>query len=152
MSSLAIQAKEAGWLDQLRCGLTIRQIADSAGVKVRRIQLGIARARKRSLERYRECASTRVRRGPRLVPLFPIMPFRPFNPGPDCPHKGPIREGSILCCMVCHQSGMDGHRALQRDPRTDPKPEPKLPERPKPRLTRKERRKEKFQQHEPGLS
>ena len=81
-------------------------------------------------------------RAPVLVPLFPIEPFTPRS---TCPHHGPIRPGSVFCCMVCSQSGMDGHPALKRDPRTDPKPEPKTLPEASPRdgagLTRKQRRK-----------
>ena len=142
MSSLAIQAKETDWLDQLRCGLTIRQIADSAGVKVRRIQLGIARARKRATQRYREYLSTHPRRGPQLVLHFPCQPFTPQS---ACPHYGPYPEGSRLCCAVCALTGIEDHPALFRDLRTEPKLEPKLPEKPKPCLTRKEKRRLRFQ-------
>jgi hypothetical protein len=45
--------------------------------------------------------------------------------------------------MVCHRSGKDHLKALQRSPAADPKPEPKYipPVDPKPRpLTRKEKR------------
>lgn len=84
---------------------------------------------------------------PRLVPLFPLGAFTPQS---TCPHHGPIRRGSVFCCMVCSQSGMDGHPALQRDPLTDPRPEPngKTPSAPKPRSrsreTRRERRRKQF--------
>jgi len=43
------------------------------------------------------------------MPLFPVASF---VPGSACPHHGPIREGSVLCCMVCHQSGLDAHPSL----------------------------------------
>lgn len=116
-------SREDHWLELLRRGRTIRQIAAAAKLKIRRIQQGLARARARELESVRALPQVReVPREPRLIPLFPILPF---VPGSICPHHGPIREGSVFCCMVCSQSGKDHHPALQRDPRTDPKPDPK---------------------------
>jgi hypothetical protein len=52
-------------------------------------------------------------RPPRLEPLFPVGHYTPSS---RCPHHGPIPRGSDLCCMICHQSGQDGHPALQWDP------------------------------------
>jgi hypothetical protein len=81
---------------------------------------------------------------PRLVPLFPIGPFTPQS---VCPHRGEIRPGSALCCMVCLRSGMDNHPALKRDPRDEPRPDVKRAKRTLPvigRETRKERRKRLF--------
>ena len=76
----------------------------------------------------------------RLVPLFPLGAFTPQS---ECPHRGPIRPGSTLCCMVCSRSGMDGHPSLKWDRRFGPRPERKpdalIPE----RQTRRERRKAK---------
>lgn len=67
------------------------------------------------------------------VPLFPNTSFVPDS---ACPHAGKsLVPGSRFCCMVCHSSGLDALPALQRDPRTDPKPEPKATgpaEKPKP--------------------
>lgn len=76
-------------------------------------------------------------RGLGLVPLFPITSF---VPGSACPHHGPIRPGSSLCCMVCDTSGLDHHPALQRDPATDPKPERKPDRKPQTRKTRRKTR------------
>lgn len=59
------------------------------------------------------------------VPLFPNTSFVPDSP---CPHSRRLVPGSRFCCMVCHQSGLDALPVLQRDPRTDPRPEPKAPE------------------------
>lgn len=63
-----------------------------------------------------------------LEPLFPVTSFTPLS---ECPHRGPIAEGSSFVCMVCNQSGKDGYRALPRDVRplpVDPPPEPEPPE------------------------
>jgi len=78
-------------------------------------------------------------RPPTATPLFPVVPFDPLAP---CPHHGPIRRGSHLCCMVCHQSGKDHLAVLQRTAATDPKPErkPAPPDRPGKRETRRQRR------------
>lgn len=74
---------------------------------------------------------------PPLVPLFPVADFTPHA---ACPHHGPLPRGTVLCCMVCHKSGVDFRPALKRDTASEPKPEPK-PEPVKPKkLTRKERR------------
>lgn len=62
---------------------------------------------------------------------------------------GEIPWGSSLCCSICHKSGKDAYHWLQRDPATDPPPEPeptKMPEDPEPEvpLTRKQRRAAKY--------
>jgi hypothetical protein len=137
------EAREALWLDEVRRGHTLKQIARREGVGWQRIQQGVLWARRReAAARSRE---SRIRdilrkwdrhrtidpaglegedaRGyPLLLPLFPIGAFTPHS---QCPHHGPIRAGSVFCCMVCNRSGMDAHPALQRDPRTDPRPDPK---------------------------
>jgi len=165
-ASEVVEAREFLWLDDHRRGLSLRSIARREGLSLRRIQHGVARAR----ERERSTASvaspmrdrflddeSRARRGfwetgsddprrpPRLVPLFPIGPFTPQS---TCPHRGPIRPGSVLCCMVCSRSGVDDHPALKRDPRTDPRPEPKAPPSTKgtPVETRRQRRQRLFQE------
>jgi hypothetical protein len=145
----AVEAREALWSYLLAQGASIRQIARRSRLCCRQVQRGVARARKREEERMqssqerdsrkRDISQERTdspipgahaggaawedpRRLPRLVPLFPIGPF---TPQADCGHHGPLRHGSVFCCMVCSQSGMDGHPGLARDPRTDPKPDPK---------------------------
>ena len=141
-NSLSIHARELVWLDELRRGYSIKEIARREGLGCRRIQHGVSRARERgNSSRIRDSrfsndlhgrngeisasAGREVRddpnRPPRLVPLFPIGAFTPRS---ACPHHGPIRAGSVFCCMVCSQSGVDDHRALKRDPSTDPRPEP----------------------------
>jgi hypothetical protein len=141
--SSSIHARELVWLDEIRRGYSIKEIARREGLGCRRIQHGVSRARERgNLFRIREsrfsndlherngviaASAGRVvrddpNRPPRLVPLFPIGAFTPRS---ACPHHGPIRTGSVFCCMVCSQSGVDDHPALKRDPRTDPRPEPK---------------------------
>jgi hypothetical protein len=141
--SLSVHARELVWLDEIRRGYSIKEIARREGLGCRRIQHGVSRARERgNLSRTREFRSSNdlqerngkitasagrvIRddqyRPPRLVPLFPIGAF---TPGSACPHHGPIRAGSVFCWMVCSQSGVDDHPALKRDPRTDPRPERK---------------------------
>jgi hypothetical protein len=152
--SLSVQAREALWLQQVHEGKATKKIARREGLSQRRIQQGISQAALREreshsgnsrlqdvtygiLQEHRDdkspthgrssSAHSRIedpRYPPRLVPLFPIGPFTPQS---TCPHHGPIRPGSVFCCMVCSRSGMDDHPALKRDPRTDPRPEPKVP-------------------------
>ncbi len=169
--SLSVEAREASWLQQVREGKATKKIARHEGLSQRMVQWGVSRAalrergsrlgnsrmqnalsgilrertdpgtpgRGRSLSAHSHVEDPRY--PPRLVPLFPIGPFTPQS---TCPHHGPIRPGSVFCCMVCSQSGMDDHPALQRDPSTDPKPEPRVPAPtgldPGKRETRKERR------------
>ena len=139
--SMSIHARELVWLDEIRRGYSIKEIARREGLGCRRIQHGVSRARERG-NHSRTCDSRfsndlhgrnntitasagkvvqdDPNRPPRLVPLFPIGAFTPRS---ACPHHGPIRTGSDFCCMVCSQSGVDDHPALKRDPRTDPRPE-----------------------------
>lgn len=121
-------------------GKTIADLAEEAGMSVRHLRRSLSQARKDRESRNRDVearsasaveaadGSESESAGPRtpswleLVPLFPIGPFTPTS---ECPHRGPIPDGSLLCCMVCSASGMDGHPALKRNPETDPRPEPK---------------------------
>jgi hypothetical protein len=139
----SLHARELAWLDDIRRGYSIKEIARREGLGCRRIQHGVARARERgNVSRIRYSRSSNQvhernqnsiagagraagddpNRPPRLFPLFPIGPFTPRS---ACPHHGPIRAGSVFCCMVCSRSGIDDHPALKRDPRTDPRPESK---------------------------
>ena len=155
--SLAVQAREAFWLQQVREGKATKEIAGREGLSRRRVQQGISRATLREresrlgksraqdvthrmLQELSREASPKTGKGaavrsplddprypPRLVPLFPIGPLTPQS---TCPHHGPMRPGSVFCCMVCSQSGMDDHPALKRDPSTDPPPSPSRSSRP----------------------
>jgi hypothetical protein len=164
---LQLEAREYIWLDEVRNGVSTTAIALREGVARRSVQWGVRRAQDREVASYQR--ESRIRdmlqkldqagagapRGyagrwagrfpPKLVPFFPIGPL---TPGSACPHRGPIRHGSRLCCMVCSKSGVDDHPALKRNPKTDPRPEPKVvPQQakasPRPE-TRKERRRRLF--------
>jgi hypothetical protein len=104
------------WLE--RQGDTRRMIARRAGVSVRTVQLGIARAVARKVNP----PPPRIPRPPRLTPLFGC---RPWTPQSECPHRGLIGDGDRVCCMVCHRTGIEKHPALCRNPRTDPPREPR---------------------------
>ena len=118
-ASLAVLAKEYIWLWDVRHGVSTQEIAEREGLSLRRVRFGIARARHADKVVSGDTAATRP---PQLVPLFPIEAYVPSSP---CAHRRKIASGSIFCCMVCHQSGIDGHPGLLRDPQTDPAPEPK---------------------------
>ena len=106
--SLQVTAKEYVWLRDHRYGVATKAIASREGVSVRRVRFGLARV----LAELKAEPILRPLRPPRLVPLFPIGPYTPQS---SCAHRRPIRAGSLLCCMVCHRSGMDEHPALQRN-------------------------------------
>jgi hypothetical protein len=122
------------YLKMLRSKLRPFAIAAKCGVSLRRVQIGISRARLKEVSP----AGAPIK-PPRLEPIFPITSFTPLS---ACPHHGPIAKGSSLTCMVCGQSGMDGHPALRRDPRTEPKPDrnPEWGKSTKPKKNRRERR------------
>jgi hypothetical protein len=108
---LEITAKEYVWLWERRRGVDTKAIANRSGVSVRRVRFGIARAKE-----SRDPTQGTLH-PPKLIPLFPIGPYTPQS---VCGHRLPIQAGSLLCCMVCHCSGMDGHPALQRDVGKEP--------------------------------
>lgn len=131
--------RDEEWLRLHEAGRTTMELAEESGVSVQLLRRALSRARKERESRTRTSldgstsptedgtAADSPSASPtpwwlELVPLFPVGPFTPTSP---CPHHGPIREGSLLCCMVCSASGMDGHPALARDPASDPRPEPK---------------------------
>ena len=80
--------------------------------------------------------------------LYPIFPINGFTPENGCEaHHGPIPSGSSAYCPCCHDTGLRAHTALQRDPATDPQPEPASPDivateprKPQTPKTRKQRR------------
>jgi hypothetical protein len=110
---LEITAKEYVWLWERRRGVATKAIAIRAGVSVRRVRFGMARA----LAKEKSEPTRGTLRPPTLIPLFPVGPYTPQS---ACGHRLPIQAGSLLCCMVCHCSGMDGHPALQRHLETEP--------------------------------
>jgi len=130
----AREARDAEWLRLHRQGWTTSEIAKTSGSSRRLVERGLARARaseaslaeesasERELQDRDDAAETPVPWWLELVPLFPIGAFTPVS---KCRHRGPIRAGSLDCCMVCSASGVDDHPALKRDPETDPKPEPR---------------------------
>lgn len=139
------RAVEDGWLALRRGGVPCDAIAAEAGLGVRRVQLGIAAARRRESEIERARRPSRPVSGPR-----PRQPRLTLCFGASCKplavltcedvHRGPIPEGSGCCCGVCHGSGKDRHPAIVLDPRDIPPPEPKVPEKPRPKPTRRQRR------------
>jgi hypothetical protein len=133
------KAREALDLEWLRKheqqGRSVAVIAAAEGVSRRTVQLALARARDADrpagpqadpdadLEsRIRDSSS--APKNPWWLELVPLFPIGAFTPTSKCPHHGPIRPGSLFCCMVCSASGIDDHPALKRDPETDPRPEP----------------------------
>jgi hypothetical protein len=132
--------RDAEWLRLREEGMSIADLAEEAGMSVRHIKRALSRARKAEEARLNgtdddlattadDAESTEPASAAPLKPwwleLVPIFPVGHFTPSSECPHKGPIPEGSLLCCMVCSASGVDKHPALVRDPATDPRPEPK---------------------------
>ncbi len=132
--------RDEEWLRLHEAGKPTAELAEDAGVSVQLLRRALSRARKERDSRMQEACELSIlaigtdsglepaSAAPRkawwleLVPLFPVGPFTPLS---ECPHQGPIRTGSLFCCMVCSTSGMDGHPSLIRDPATDPKPEPR---------------------------
>lgn len=61
----------------------------------------------------------------RVTHLEPVFPAGPFTPSSPCADHAGIDRGSAECCMVCHQSGLDGHPDLERPVRTGERGRPK---------------------------
>ncbi len=142
VNGLAREVRDQEWSRLHQGGKSTSAIAEQAGVSVQLVRRALARLREQEASRIQDeadpsrlperdgespegsppaQASVRTPWWLELVPLFPIGAFTPAS---ECPHRGPIRPGSLLCCMVCSQSGVDGPPAMDRDPATDPKPEP----------------------------
>jgi len=138
--TLEIAAREYVWLWELRHGLGTKSIANREGVSIRRVRFGVARARAQE----KSSSDQHILRPPRLIPLFPVGPYTPQS---ACAHRQPIQSGSVLCCMVCHRSGMDEHPALQRDSVTERAPEPVPLFEKIARETRRQRRQRLFGSH-----
>jgi hypothetical protein len=113
--TLEIAAKEYMWLWDLHYGASTEVTATREALAASRVRFGVSRA----LGQEKAFLGETAIRPPRLVPLFPIGPYTPSS---TCGHRGPIETGSLLCCMVCHTSGMDEHPALWHDITTAPTP------------------------------
>jgi hypothetical protein len=137
--SLAVLAQEYIWLWDVRHGISTREIAIREGLNIQRVRIGVARAK--ALERDSQTDTSAIR-APRLIPLFPIGAYTPQS---TCAHHRPIEHGSLLCCMVCHCSGVDDHPGLLRSPLTDPIPEPKQAAAPSCKRPKQETRKQRRQ-------
>lgn len=127
------EALDLEWLRKLRQGKTVADIATAAGVSKRTVQMALARARAAEQpadpktvvgDDLHERDDSPLPRQPWWLELVPLFPIGAFTPTSKCPHHGPIRPGSLFCCMVCSASGIDDHPAMKRDPLTDPRPEP----------------------------
>ena len=166
----AREIRDQEWLRLHQDGKSTSAIAEEAGVSVQLVRRALARARELDTSREQDDADEPTLHGrddeadadlaPPPAPLrtawwlelVPVFPIGPFTPASECPHRGPIAKGSLLCCMVCSASGMDDHPAMKRDPATDPRPEPRPSAKPstattKPAAsgeTRRERRARKF--------
>lgn len=115
-----------------RSGVHCTTIARKYKVNLATVYRGIERARLQE-----KPVGTEHLRRPRLEPLAPLTPLTPLS---ACPHRGPLRKGSVFVCLVCHQSGMDHlkyFRPHPDDPKPDKKPAAKRKVKPK---TRKEKR------------
>jgi hypothetical protein len=80
---------------------------------------------RQSLPEWCEAKPPRATDEPPLIPSFGSQPgFTAATTCDDIHPGGKIRKGSLLCCMACHRSGVDGHPALRRSKASDPAPEP----------------------------
>lgn len=129
-----LEARDAEWLRLHRQGWTVAEIAKTSKSSHRLVEKGLARARATEASQADNLdvdSSSQTRDGETGVPvpwwleLVPLFPIGAFTPRSECRHRGPIQPGSLDCCMVCSASGVDDHPALKRDPRTDPRPEPR---------------------------
>mgnify|MGYP001469337274 CR=1 FL=1 len=131
------EIRDQEWLQLHQEGKSTSAIAEEAGVSVQLVRRAIARAREQAESRIQEEADSLLGddadfappspaspRTPWWLELVPLFPIGAFTPASECPHRGPIQRGSLLCCMVCSSSGIDDHPAMKRDPATDPAPEP----------------------------
>jgi hypothetical protein len=87
-------------------GFTVREIAEAFGIAPTTAYRSIVRARRAGI--------------PDLEVLIPLY----YSPAAPCDHK-PIQVGDMVYCAVCHQTGIEAHPLLSRDPKTDPKPDKK---------------------------
>ena len=141
----AREVRDQEWLRLNQEGKPASAIAEDAGVSVQLVRRALARAREQADSREQDAEQNipnppegaegstgegsppeaPAARRPWWLELVPLFPIGSFTPASECPHRGPIQPGSLLCCMVCSASGVDEHPYLVRDPETDPKPEPK---------------------------
>lgn len=91
-------------LAHARRGEDPRDLAKQMGVSKSTMYAAISRAQLRE-------EATRRPKDPAVELLFPPINFAPNSP---CPHCGAIKEGDEVCCMVCHQTGIEDHPAFDR--------------------------------------
>ena len=142
-TSSSIHARELVWLDEIRRGYSIKEIARRDRLGCRRTQHGVFRARERGNQsRIREPRFSNDLHGRNgkitavreewcgTIPIARRDWFRSFQSERSLPdrHAGITgRSGPAPTSAdgLPSQSGVDDHPALKRDPRTDPRPERK---------------------------
>jgi hypothetical protein len=130
---------DARYLELRRKGKTYQDIALLCGVSYETAWSGVQRARLRQKPARPAAARPRIELtitfGSSCKPLA-VMTCADVHPGGEMP------MGTTCVCGVCHQSGMDGHPDLVRNPIDDPKPEPKPKSTPKAKPNRRQRRRQ----------
>lgn len=138
----AREIRDQEWLRLHQEGKSTSAIAGAAGVSVQLVRRALAQARERDACRDQDDPGMYILpirpeggpeapavpaplRTPWWLELVPIFPIGAYTPASECPHRGPLPRGSLLCCMVCSSSGMDHHPSMQRDPATEPPAEPR---------------------------
>lgn len=134
-------SEDARMLAMRREGRTYQDVALLCGVSVGTVAAGVRRAKERQKKAVEPEPPPKPRQPGWVKDVVPLFPIKALDNKSVCPHKGPIARGSKFVCMICHQSGMDFHPSLQRDPATDPKPAPKPTAVPLTRESKKQRRK-----------
>jgi hypothetical protein len=109
------------WLDLICEGLSPASVASRYRLSERTVRAAVEVARA-ELEAFAEKC--------RLLPPPPLVLFFPIGglfPASRCNHdRVAIPHGDACCCAVCHRSGRDDHRALERFPAVEPRPDPPI--------------------------
>lgn len=114
MKGSALLERDEDWLRLHWQGWTIAELAGLSGCTV-----AFVRKRMRRLLKPKKKPAASADAIPLglsvviggVVPMFP-MGGTPFTPKSKCPHRGPIKDGSVLYCVVCHSIAQDRQKEL----------------------------------------
>jgi hypothetical protein len=100
--------RDHAYLKLIRAGTTVPQVAKRFRVTEKTVYNGLKRARAAEAG---PMVVQPIERPHYFEPLFPVLYLTPVS---ECPHRGPLPDGSSFICMVCSHASKISDRDISR--------------------------------------